>query len=95
MASAMAEVVEDSEDMLTRLFGGAARLGKEREGQDQIARIPCRKRGSGREAASWGSFSVGCRVSGRSGAARRGRKIFYETRGLNILGLSFDGRIFI
>ncbi|KAG8060223.1 hypothetical protein GUJ93_ZPchr0002g24855 [Zizania palustris] len=43
MASAMAEVVEDSEDMLARLLGGAARLGKEREGQDQIALIPCRK----------------------------------------------------
>ncbi|KAG8094978.1 hypothetical protein GUJ93_ZPchr0012g21643 [Zizania palustris] len=42
MASAMAEVV-DSEDMLARLLGGAARLGKEREGQDQMALIPCRK----------------------------------------------------
>lgn len=57
MASAMAgEVAEvvGFVDMMARLFGGAAGLeaalresgadlGKEREGQDQIALIPCRK----------------------------------------------------
>jgi len=50
MAGEVAEVVEDSVVMMARLFGGAARLGgtqgesyaglgKEREGQDQIALI--------------------------------------------------------
>ena len=50
MAGEVAEVVEDSVDMMARLLGGAAGLGgtqgesdaglgKEREGQDQIALI--------------------------------------------------------
>ena len=50
MAGEVAEVVEDSVDMMARLLGGAARLGgtqgesgaglgEEREGQDQIALI--------------------------------------------------------